>query len=238
MSNDDQESDGIIWFERLTEVSKDVHALDAALRAAAQAAGNALGTLADLVAQARAADVHTALGFDSWGEYLADRLTPVAKALGRDDRRELIAYLREYSELSLREIASRTGLGRGTVARDLENQDDVADVDTDDVDTDEVDEFDVADVDDEPSQMGHRRRHLSLSRRASALSTHAASLADDTDALLDAARNAEMADLAEMAEDLQAALRGIDRLIRVRDELNHLVDRSIDAIGVSLRATA
>lgn len=59
-----------------------------------------------------------ALGYSSWDEYCAGEFGTCRLRLPREERTEVVSSLRE-SGLSLRAIASATGLGRGTVARKL-----------------------------------------------------------------------------------------------------------------------
>jgi hypothetical protein len=59
--------------------------LDQQILKLADQAGQHLDYLADLLAEARAGQIHEALEFPSWTAYLADRLKPVTKALDSDD---------------------------------------------------------------------------------------------------------------------------------------------------------
>lgn len=75
--------------------------------------------LFDLAVEAYHGQVWIALGYGSWDEYLTAELGSVRLKLPREERQEQVASLRERG-LSLRAIASVTGVGRGTVERDLE----------------------------------------------------------------------------------------------------------------------
>jgi transposase len=85
-----------------------------------------VGTIADnmeklytLVEEAKADPIHAAaLGFTSWTAYVADVCSAMTVRLGAAQRRELVSYL-SGAGLSQRAIADATGVGVGTVNRDL-----------------------------------------------------------------------------------------------------------------------
>lgn len=102
--------------ERLDESS--AHDLDTAIRAIARQVHIALDALYTLVEQARATNIHEALGFPSWTAYIADALDGQWK-LKRDKRAEVVRFLAEQG-MSQRAIAKVTGASRNTVHRDLD----------------------------------------------------------------------------------------------------------------------
>lgn len=72
----------------------------------------------ELVKQAYTQRAWSALGYDSWDEYCVGEFGTSRLRLPREERSEVVASLRE-SGLSIRAIASATGMGRGTVEREL-----------------------------------------------------------------------------------------------------------------------
>lgn len=72
----------------------------------------------ELIEQAYTRRAWSALGYPSWDDYCAAEFGAARLRLPREDRRDVVLSLRE-SGLSLRAIASATGLGRGTVEREL-----------------------------------------------------------------------------------------------------------------------
>ena len=88
--------------------------LDEQIQTLAGKTGEHLDYLADLLAEAKAGEIHQALGFPSWTAYLADRLKPITKALDSDERRALVMQLYE-SGFSVRDISAATNIPRSTV---------------------------------------------------------------------------------------------------------------------------
>jgi hypothetical protein len=70
-----------------------------------------------LVAEAQANNIHTHLGFPSWTAYLADALDGQWR-IERDKRGEVVRFLADQG-MSSRAIAKITGIGKGTVYREL-----------------------------------------------------------------------------------------------------------------------
>ncbi|MDT5225451.1 MAG: hypothetical protein QOG19_2858 [Mycobacterium sp.] len=91
--------------------------LDTDIRALARQAHLALEALYALVEAAQANEIHRALGFPSWTAYTADALDGQWK-VERDKRGEAINFLRSQG-MSVRAIAKTTGIGHGTVQREL-----------------------------------------------------------------------------------------------------------------------
>jgi hypothetical protein len=60
-----------------------------------------------------------ALGYATWDEYVIRELGSTRLRLPREERTEIVTSLR-HAGLSMRAIASATGLGRGTVQREIE----------------------------------------------------------------------------------------------------------------------
>lgn len=71
-----------------------------------------------MIREAYVSRAWSALGYDTWDAYCAAEFGASRLALPREERREIVASLRE-SGLSTRAIASVTGAGVGTVSRDL-----------------------------------------------------------------------------------------------------------------------
>ncbi|OMC39209.1 helix-turn-helix domain-containing protein [Mycobacterium sp. IS-1264] len=92
--------------------------LDHRIQRMADTAARNLDTLADLLAKAKAGQVHAVLGFDSWTAYLVDRVNPLAKVLNSDDHRVLITELRDAG-MSMRAIAKAVGTSKSTVSRQV-----------------------------------------------------------------------------------------------------------------------
>lgn len=72
----------------------------------------------ELVKQAYIERAWSALGYATWDDYCTSEFGASRLRLPREERAEVVASLQE-SGLSIRAIASATGLGRGTVAREL-----------------------------------------------------------------------------------------------------------------------
>jgi len=71
-----------------------------------------------LIQEAYTSRAWSALGYGSWDEYCTREFGTARLRLPREERQEVVASLRE-SGLSVRAISSATGLGIGTVAREL-----------------------------------------------------------------------------------------------------------------------
>lgn len=72
----------------------------------------------ELIKQAYTERAWDALGYESWDDYCTREFGTSRLRLPREERTEVVASLRE-SGLSERAIASATGLGKGTVHREL-----------------------------------------------------------------------------------------------------------------------
>jgi hypothetical protein len=91
--------------------------LDADIRGLAGQAHIVIEALYALVDEAKAAEIHVALGFPSWPAYIADALDGQWK-LERDKRGEVVRFLASQG-MSQRAIAAVTGAGKGTIGREL-----------------------------------------------------------------------------------------------------------------------
>lgn len=91
--------------------------LDQKIRLLAGSISESLTKLQGLVEQARAGDIHVALGYPSWTAYVADVLK-VEIRIGRDQRRELVSWL-SGEGMSQRAIADVVGVDQKTVSNDL-----------------------------------------------------------------------------------------------------------------------
>lgn len=78
----------------------------------------AVETVWELVVRAYTERAWDALGYASWDDYCGAEFDTRIR-LPREERREVVGSLRE-SGLSIRAIASATGMGRGTVERELQ----------------------------------------------------------------------------------------------------------------------
>ena len=85
-----------------------------------------LGTIADsvelvvaMIEEARNGNAHTALGYRSWGEYVADKFGGTLGRLTKVQRLPLVELLASQG-MSTRQIAPVVGAAFKTVARDLE----------------------------------------------------------------------------------------------------------------------
>jgi hypothetical protein len=90
--------------------------LDKRIRLMAATVRENLIKIADLVEEAKAGQVHVALGFASWTAYLADALGGQLE-LGTDDRRAVVELLAGEG-MSNRAIATAVGVTEGTVRND------------------------------------------------------------------------------------------------------------------------
>lgn len=72
----------------------------------------------DLIKQAYALRVWTALGYGSWDEYCAAEFDRAHIRLPREERQEVVASLRDIG-MSTRAIAAATGMDQSTVSRQL-----------------------------------------------------------------------------------------------------------------------
>ncbi len=91
-----------------------------------------LDTIADnieqvvpLIEEAKAANVHEALGYRSWTAYVSERFGGVLGRLDRSERRPLVLLLSEQG-MSTRAIGSVVGASEGTVRNDLAGAQDYA----------------------------------------------------------------------------------------------------------------
>lgn len=73
----------------------------------------------DLITTAYTERAWAVLGYQSWDDYCTREFGTSRLRLPREERQEVVASLRE-SGLSIRAIAAATGLGRGTVEREVE----------------------------------------------------------------------------------------------------------------------
>lgn len=92
------------------------HKLDSRIRRMAETVHRNLNTLAALVAEAKAGQIHQALGYPCWTVYLADALAG-QWSVDREDRRELVKFLAGEG-MSNRAIARIVGASEGTVRND------------------------------------------------------------------------------------------------------------------------
>lgn len=72
----------------------------------------------ELIIQAYTERAWSALGYQSWDDYCTREFGTARLRLPREERAEVVASLRE-SGLSIRAISAATGLGKGTVEREL-----------------------------------------------------------------------------------------------------------------------
>ena len=91
--------------------------LDRRIRLMAGSIADSLSKLYDLVGQAKAGQIHVALGFPSWTAYVADACK-VEIRVDRNQRRELVGWLAGEG-MSQRAIAATVGISKNTVTNDL-----------------------------------------------------------------------------------------------------------------------
>jgi hypothetical protein len=92
--------------------------LDQRIQRIADTAARNLDTLAELLSEAQAGHIHEVLGFPSWTEYVAARLKPITKSLGREELRALITELYDAG-MSVRAIAEAVDTSKSTVSRQV-----------------------------------------------------------------------------------------------------------------------
>ena len=80
---------------------------------------NGIEVLWDFIKRAYTGRAWIALGYSSWDEYCDREFGQTRLRLPREERNEVVCSLRE-SGLSVRAISSATGLGVGTVHREIE----------------------------------------------------------------------------------------------------------------------
>lgn len=90
--------------------------LDSRIRLLSKAAADNLTKLVDLIAQAKQAELHKALGYPSWTKYLASALAEANIAVG-SKRGDIVALLADEG-MSNRAIAQAVGVTETTVRRD------------------------------------------------------------------------------------------------------------------------
>ncbi|MEC3957531.1 hypothetical protein VMT65_31170 [Nocardia sp. CDC153] len=73
----------------------------------------------ELIGQAYVSRIWVALDYRSWDDYCAAEFDHARIRVPREERTEVVASLREFG-MSTRAIAAATGLGRGTVQRELD----------------------------------------------------------------------------------------------------------------------
>jgi hypothetical protein len=110
----------IVDAEIVTLTKTDAKKLDQRIRRMADATCGNLLKLDELLAEAKAGEIHVALGYKSWTCYVADALggRPEMTASAR----KKIVTLLAGEGMSQRGIARATGASKTTVKRDLDNQ--------------------------------------------------------------------------------------------------------------------
>ncbi|OBJ53721.1 hypothetical protein [Mycobacterium asiaticum] len=89
-------------------------------RALTDAIKDLAGVLWDKIDRAYNGRAWAALGYPGWDSYCIKEFTSLRLRIPREERTEVVHSLR-HAGLSVRAIASATGLGRGTVHRELES---------------------------------------------------------------------------------------------------------------------
>ena len=92
--------------------------LDGRIRRLAKQAGEQLVQVGRLLDDAQAGRVHETLGFPSWTAYVADALGGQLQ-LSSEARQAMVALM-SGEGMSVRAIASATGVSESTVARDID----------------------------------------------------------------------------------------------------------------------
>lgn len=96
----------------------DARRLTERIRLTAHSARESITKLHELVDEAKAGNVHLALGYQSWTAYLSEVLGEEPLRLARDQRQELVGYLAGEG-MSTRAIAPIVGVDNKTVHNDL-----------------------------------------------------------------------------------------------------------------------
>ena len=96
--------------------------LDRQLRAQARRVAAHIERFRELIEEAKASEIHLALGFPSWPAYVVDVVGGAMPKLRFGDRRELVAVL-AGTGMSQYAISQVLGIGWSTVNRDLVLQD-------------------------------------------------------------------------------------------------------------------
>lgn len=96
--------------------------LDRQLRAQARCVAAHIERFRELIEEAKASEIHLALGFPSWPAYVVDVVCGAMPKLRLGDRRELVAVL-AGTGMSQYAISQVLGIGWSTVNRDLVLQD-------------------------------------------------------------------------------------------------------------------
>ncbi|POX87615.1 hypothetical protein C3473_28295 [Mycobacterium kansasii] len=91
--------------------------LDGRIRRLATATGEQLVRVGHLLDEAKAGRVHEVLGYPSWPAYVADALGGTLQLSG--EARQAMVALMSSEGMSLRAIATATGVSKDTVSRDL-----------------------------------------------------------------------------------------------------------------------
>jgi len=95
----------------------DATKLDARIRATAERADNVMAALAQLIAVARANNVHALLGFDSWKDYVADVCSKNMPMLHQHARKPLSVFMCNNG-LTEREAAQALGVSQKQINLD------------------------------------------------------------------------------------------------------------------------
>lgn len=96
---------------------EDAKRIDMEITSTVDVIGDRLAQLKGYIEEAERGQIHRALGFDSWPDYLRDRMRGRWELKG-DDRREM-AQLLAGNGVSTRVIAEITGSSKSSIARDL-----------------------------------------------------------------------------------------------------------------------
>lgn len=92
-------------------------ALDNRINSMWDAIGDRVQVLKNLLADAERGQIHRALGFDTWTEYVVDRAEGRWRLIG-SERREMAQLLSGHG-VTTRDIARITGSSKSTIARDI-----------------------------------------------------------------------------------------------------------------------
>ncbi|MCV7057272.1 hypothetical protein [Mycolicibacterium gilvum] len=103
--------------DELVLPTADAERLDRRIRLLTNSIGDSLSKLYDLIEQAKAGQIHLALGYASWTAYVADACRINVK-IGREQRRKIVGWL-SGEGMSQRAIADVVGSSVATVNADL-----------------------------------------------------------------------------------------------------------------------
>lgn len=100
--------------------ASDAESLDKKLRAQARATVDGIERLKEIIAKAKAGQIHVALGFKSWPDYIADVVSKEMPNVARSvEQRRTVVEILAGEGMSQRAIADAVGASQSTVRDDV-----------------------------------------------------------------------------------------------------------------------